>query len=153
MSHTDVRDRVAGRVILLDPDGRVLLFEGFDPANPGSPWWFTPGGGLESDETAQQAAARELFEETGLVVEPAGLGEQVFQNYVEFSFDGVLLRQHNHFFALRTASTEVSTSGFEEQELRTHLGHRWWSAEELRQTAVTYYPEELAALVTRLRSD
>jgi 8-oxo-dGTP pyrophosphatase MutT (NUDIX family) len=151
MSRTEVRDRVAGRVILLDPDGRVMLFEGFDPARPKSPWWHTPGGGLEPGETAQQAAARELIEETGLVVEPAVLGEQVFENYVEFSFDGVLLRQRNHFFALRTASSEISTAGFDEVEQRTHLGHRWWSAEELEQSSVTYVPEELAGLVTRLR--
>jgi 8-oxo-dGTP pyrophosphatase MutT (NUDIX family) len=138
-------------VILLDPEGRVLLFEGFDPADPESPWWFTPGGGVEPGETTQQAAARELVEETGLVVHPSVLGEQVFKNYVEFHFDGVLLRQHNDFFLLRTTSTEISTAGFDEIERLTHLGHRWWSAEELRQSAVTYFPEELAELVTQLR--
>ena len=153
MSHPEVRvrDRVAGRVILLDPVARVLLFQGFDPAEPDAPWWFTPGGGVEPGETTQQAAARELAEETGLVVEPAALGEQVFKNYVEFSFDGVLLRQHQHFYLLRTASTEISTAGFNEAERRIDLGHRWWSAEELEQSTVTYFPEELPDLVVRLR--
>lgn len=151
MSRAEVWDRVAGRVILLDPDGRVLLFEGFDPARPHAPWWHTPGGGVEPGETPQQAAARELAEETGLIVGPAELGEQVFQNYAEFSMDGVLLRQHNHFFLLRTTGSEITTAGLDEAEQRTHLGHRWWSAEELQQDAVTYVPEELAGLVARLR--
>ena len=150
MNRADTLDRVAGRTILLDPDGRILLFQCFDPAQPESPWWYTPGGGVEPGETPQQAAARELFEETGLAVEPEALGKQVFYNYAEFFMDGVLLRQHNHFFLFRAESTEISTSGFDETEQRHHLGHRWWSAEELEQSAATYFPEELAGLVARL---
>ncbi|MBR7839615.1 NUDIX domain-containing protein [Actinospica durhamensis] len=148
MTQIEVWDRVAGRAILLDSDGRVLLFQGFDPARPTEPpWWYTPGGGVEPGETPQQAAARELAEETGLVVEPAALGEQVFENYVEFLMDGVLLRQRNHFFLLRTATREISTAGLDDVEQRTHLGHRWWSAEELEQSSEICYPEELAGLI------
>jgi 8-oxo-dGTP pyrophosphatase MutT (NUDIX family) len=151
MNDSAIWDRVTGRVILLDGAGRVLLFEGVDPADPGPRWWFTPGGGTEAEESARDAAARELFEETGQVVDPAELGEQVFQNYVEFMFDGRLLRQHNHFYVLRASSTEISTAGFDDVEQRSHLGHRWWSAEELEESSATYYPVELAALVKELR--
>ena len=45
----------------------VLLRRGIEPAY-GS--WAQPGGFLEVDETVNQAAIRETFEETGLVVEP-----------------------------------------------------------------------------------
>lgn len=45
----------------------VLLRRGIEPAY-GS--WAQPGGFLEVDETVNQAAIRETFEETGLIVEP-----------------------------------------------------------------------------------
>jgi 8-oxo-dGTP pyrophosphatase MutT (NUDIX family) len=37
-------------------------------------YWHLVAGGLESGETAAEAAARELFEETGLVAEPVPQG-------------------------------------------------------------------------------
>jgi 8-oxo-dGTP pyrophosphatase MutT (NUDIX family) len=141
-------DRITGRVLVLDRDGRVLLFQGFDPAEPDRHRWFTPGGGLEPGETPREAAARELLEETGLAVEPEALGEPVFQDLAEFSFDGVPLRQHNHFYRLHTEPFEVSVAGFDDIEQRTHLGYRWWSAEELSQTADIFFPVELPGLLT-----
>jgi len=40
---------------------------------PGYGAWAQPGGFLEIDETAQEGAARETLEETGLVVEPTDI--------------------------------------------------------------------------------
>ena len=45
----------------------VLIRRGIEP---GKGWWAQPGGFLEVDETVNQAAIRETFEETGLLVEP-----------------------------------------------------------------------------------
>jgi hypothetical protein len=40
-------------VLVIDPAGRVLLLEGFDPAEPDRRYWFTIGGGLnDGEETA-----------------------------------------------------------------------------------------------------
>ena len=36
-------------------------------------WWTLPGGGVEFGEHPEQAMVREVEEETGLIVEPAGL--------------------------------------------------------------------------------
>jgi 8-oxo-dGTP pyrophosphatase MutT (NUDIX family) len=144
---TEIKNRVAGRVIVLDPEDRVLLFRAFDPARPGYGWWATPGGGLDEGETPREAAARELREETGLEVAPEALGDPFFENVAEFSFNGRQLRQRNHFFVLRTERFELSSAGFDEMEQQTHVEARWWSAEELRQTADTYFPEELPELL------
>ena len=53
--------------IVFDAEGRVLLVERGKP--PGVGLWSVPGGKLEPRETLAQAVAREVREETGLIVE------------------------------------------------------------------------------------
>jgi 8-oxo-dGTP diphosphatase len=53
--------------IIFDGAGRVLLIERGQPPSEGQ--WSVPGGKLEAHETLAQAVAREVHEETGLVVE------------------------------------------------------------------------------------
>ncbi len=53
--------------IVFDDQGRVLLVERARP--PGAGLWTVPGGKLEGAETLAQAVAREVREETGLLVE------------------------------------------------------------------------------------
>jgi ADP-ribose pyrophosphatase YjhB (NUDIX family) len=54
-----------GAVILID-DGVVLIKRRFEPL---AGQWSLPGGAVEVGETLQAAAAREILEETGLVVD------------------------------------------------------------------------------------
>ena len=56
--------RRAARVILLDPENRVLLMR-YDDGPPNGSHWSTPGGGLNTGEEYPAAALRELAEETG----------------------------------------------------------------------------------------
>lgn len=56
--------QVGASVIVEDEQGRVLLQKRTD-----NHCWGYPGGSTELDERVEDAAARELFEETGLVAE------------------------------------------------------------------------------------
>lgn len=140
-------DRVTGRVLVLDPQGRVLLLQGFDPARPQRLFWFTIGGGADPGESLAQAAARELREEAGISAEAADLGEPVWSRRTEFSFDGRLLAQHESYFVLRTTGPEVSLDGLDHLERDTVTGYRWWDPEELAASGERFYPPELPSLL------
>ena len=138
--------RNAARVLLIDPDGRVLLVQGGDPAAmEAGTWWFTPGGGVEPGETAEVAAAREALEETGHRVER--LEGPVARRSSVFPFDGRLIEQREQFFTARVPAFEPTTEGWTELERRALTGLRWWTLDELRTTGETVYPSNLADLV------
>ena len=59
--------RNAARVVLLDNKKRIFLVNAEDPIDPfKKPWWEIPGGGIGRGEDSAIAAARELYEETGI---------------------------------------------------------------------------------------
>jgi 8-oxo-dGTP diphosphatase len=58
--------RVSARVVVVDPDDRVLLIRHHAE---GREFYVLPGGRVEPGETAAEAAAREVLEETGLRVD------------------------------------------------------------------------------------
>ena len=79
------RNRPTSRVLLFDRDDRILLFLTTAPDTSGVARWLTPGGGVDAGETFEQAARRELFEETGLVVE--ALGEPAWSHAYDVEWD------------------------------------------------------------------
>lgn len=56
-------------IMLVDPAGRLLLQHRDDDALVSPGQWTMPGGGVEPGESPEDAAHRELLEETGLRVE------------------------------------------------------------------------------------
>ncbi|MFI8938725.1 NUDIX hydrolase [Streptomyces syringium] len=140
--------RRAARVILLDARDRVLLINGFEPADPTSTWWFTPGGGLEGDETWEQAARRELVEETGIT--EIELGPVLWRRFCSFPFDGRRWDQEEHYFLARTEQAGRWTGGGTELERRSVTGLRWWTCEELLAARETVYPTRLGELLRTL---
>jgi ADP-ribose pyrophosphatase YjhB (NUDIX family) len=75
---------VAVGAFVFDREGRVLLVERAKP--PGEGLWTVPGGRLERNETLAQAVAREVREETGLVVEVGALACVVERMGDDFHF-------------------------------------------------------------------
>jgi 8-oxo-dGTP pyrophosphatase MutT (NUDIX family) len=139
--------REAGRVLLVDGSDRILLVRGSDPGRPGSRYWFTVGGGLDPDEGVADAAARELFEETGLRVDPATLGEVVWRETTEFPYDGTWHRQRQVFYLLRVDTWEVAVDALDPGEEHYIHEHRWWSLAELEATSEKVYPPDLPMLL------
>jgi 8-oxo-dGTP pyrophosphatase MutT (NUDIX family) len=144
--------RLAGRVIVTDPAGRVLLF-GYDDPPPKGKHWATPGGGVEDGEDFYAAACRELLEETGWADVPVSPEEVHAESGVYYSgyFRG-LVRQHDHFFAGRVAQEERPLGDVAAMHTADGINrHRWWSLRELETTTESVYPRALAALARRFQ--
>ncbi|WP_374778702.1 NUDIX hydrolase (plasmid) [Streptomyces sp. NBC_01310] len=63
--------RYTADVVIMTPDGHVLLIE--RDWEPYEGQWALPGGHQDEGETSRMAAARELQEETGVLVDPEQL--------------------------------------------------------------------------------
>ena len=148
MDEPEYPTRLAGRVIVIDPAGRVLLFRYDDPP-PKGVHWATPGGGVEKDEDFYQAACRELTEETGWTDVAVAPGE-VHQNARVFwwSPSQKLIRQTDHYFIGRVPDERRPLGEVAAMHVSDGIAaSRWWTLAELDETDENVYPEGLADLV------
>jgi 8-oxo-dGTP pyrophosphatase MutT (NUDIX family) len=123
--------RNTARVLPVDPEGRVLLLHGWDPLRPRDPFWFSIGGAVEHGETLREAAARELAEEAGIVLDPELLGEPIATEPIDFWWAGMHFDQDQTFYAIAVRDAEVSFAGQEALERATIDKHGWLRPEEL----------------------
>lgn len=149
-----MRTRPTARLVVLGADDRVLLFryEDATPLDPRRPdllvSWATPGGGLEPGESFEQAALRELWEETG--IRARHLGPWVWSREGTLHFpDGPVLFQER-YFVIRVPTAAVNIENMEDGERLVYREHRWWSVEELHTTGETIFPEDFAHLLDPL---
>jgi len=143
-----IERRWTARVLLLDPDGRVLLFEDSDPGLPGLPtFWITPGGALDPGESVEQAALRELAEETGLVLNAAQLRGPIAHRTVVHGYRDKIVEQDETYFVAVVPQFVVDVAGHTLEEQTTFIGHRWWDEAGIRATSALVWPTSLADLM------
>jgi 8-oxo-dGTP pyrophosphatase MutT (NUDIX family) len=143
--------RVGGRLLLVDPDDRVVLVEErLDLAGPATAW-LIPGGGVEPDETPAQAAVRETFEETGIAVPLDEVRElYTYRRRWTDVERGLQYDQLEHVYLARLGSPRsLAPAALTDDERPYVVGPRWWTIDELRTSDARLEPPDLADVLGR----
>lgn len=140
--------RPASRVLVLDRLDRLLLFDGIVPNRTRTRLWCPPGGAVKADETFEDAALRELAEETG--IRGVALGPCVWRREHVFEMFGEWYASDERYFLVRVAAAEVDGSGREAVEAGLILGYRWWAAAEIAASSGIFVPRRLGELLPPL---
>lgn len=142
--------RLAVKLLLLDEDGCLLLIRAEDPQTQAR-CWYPVGGGVELGESLQEAAAREAYEETGLV--DLGPGRLVWRRDHTYQCDGRVVDVHEKWLLHAVERFDPAPASLSEDEARSILGFRWWSVEELIEATDTIFPPRLGHLLKSLLAD
>lgn len=143
-----LRLRRAARLIVRDPAGRVLMFRYDVPGR--DPFWVTPGGECEPDESFEAAARRELFEETGIIAEP---GRQIAQMMPQFvTVEGEPVQADERFFLVQVTDCSIDTSHHTATEQQLMTQHRWFTLAELADWPEAIFPETIRAMIEQEHS-
>jgi ADP-ribose pyrophosphatase YjhB (NUDIX family) len=133
------------RAVVLDDSDRILLVHFVMSAWTG---WATPGGGVEPDESLEEAIRRELREEVGL--EDIELGPIIWERTHVFDF-AEFSGQYEKFFVVRTSTSEINPLFSKEELLAERVTEsRWWTLQEIRASDESFAPRELASLLETL---
>lgn len=143
--------RTSSKLVVVDPDGRVLLLDCTDPGAPGTRWQELPGGGIEAGEDGAQAAVREVLEEAGVVVPPETVGPLVWTQVASFTWRRERhVALHEGRVARLTAPPALAQIDLTGEEQGTILGQRWWTPEEVAAHPGRFFPRSLPALLPRM---
>lgn len=137
--------RRAARVILLDPDDRVLLMR-YDQGPPNGRHWATPGGGVDDGEGYPAAALRELAEETGWT--DIVLRGEVLRRRFDMDYAGRMVSQDERLYLARTDQPQRIVGDVAAMHRADGIAAwRWWTLAELDATDEQIWPVGLAVLI------
>ena len=134
--------RLASRVILIDRDSRVLCLQATEPKT-GHSFWIMPGGGLEANESFEDAAIREAHEEAGCSFD---LGPYVWFRRHKHVWNGKPFDQYERFFV-----AIASTSSYNPAKQDGYIArHKWWSFDDLQASEAEFAPRNIRNIIPPL---
>ena len=142
------------RILVINQGKRLLLMRVVDPTTTRldktyrPAFWCTIGGKIENGESIEQAATRELFEETGLTMEDVTLGPVVWYGRHQMIISSQYVELDEKFIvATLKSNKQVVQHNFTENEksVVTHL--EWLSLPEIINHQEPVFP---AILKTKL---
>jgi 8-oxo-dGTP pyrophosphatase MutT (NUDIX family) len=140
--------RHAARILVIDRDDRILLIKAwYDGIGIDTHIWIAPGGGVEPGKTHEQAAHRELWEETGLRAEAL---PHVWNRSGRFLLFGQPREQREQYFFLRVDRPQVAFTQLDGIEKDQVMELRWWTLPDIQASDEVFFPRQIGRLVPPL---
>lgn len=147
-SAADPLERPTSRILLLDERDRALMFTVEQPdRETGKRFWFPPGGGLEPGETHEDAARRELLEETGLECEPGPCIWLREPHVWYFEPHNVWYSSIERYYLVRVEQPRITIDRWTELEIQDISRYHWWALDEMLATDDLFVPRGLRQLL------
>jgi len=142
--------RKSSRAIVINEENQIFLFKyKFDYLAEDKAIWITPGGGLEEEESFEDALKRELFEEMGVKITES-CPEVYYRNPVYTLKNGEKVQSVEKFFLVIFEEQTFSFEHWTESEKKRMLEGKWWSIEEIVQSEDEFFAEDIVRIMTEL---
>lgn len=152
--NTNLPIRNTVRIVLFNDKNELLLMHIDDPRTrsigkkyTGS-FWVTVGGQIEQNETVQEAAIRELYEETGINNTEVTFGPIIWLRELDLVLYGKPVHIKEQYIVARTNKLNISSTSLTKDEMNIIKKIQWFSTSDMKQCKETIYPVALPKLIT-----
>lgn len=144
-----IKKRNSVKLVLLNANKEILMIyskdstTGKDGSGKKASFWHLIGGQIEKGESLQDAAYRELFEETGLTRDQVVLEDVVWYGSDLLFVNGEFVELNQRFILAYSCTNSVTMDHLTEEEKVNITRLKWFGLEELRATKEVVYPTDL----------
>ncbi len=133
-------------ILILNDKNELLLMCADDPKTTSvdgtyhGRFWFTIGGKIEEGESMQEAALRELREETGITPDQVELGPVVWFGEFDLVLAGTPTHIKQTFIVAKTKQKNISLENLTQEEKAVIKKIAWFSLDDIKNSTEVIYP-------------